>query len=259
MQERRAAKTRLYKQIVLQLQQDIVSGRLAPGDRLPAERDLAAQFGVSRASIREALSVLQSRGFIESRQGDGTIIRSTPDMALGAPLADQLARGAAIRNPLEVRSIFEPQTAYLAAERATEAEIELMADLIRTQESVIAAGGTGLEQDTAFHFAIARASHNDLIVTIVGHINEALRETREWSLRARGGSANSITHHHRILAAIVARDAAAARAAMAEHLADVQALALRWLNDRAVDLAIEPDQRGALSGVPATARGNGDA
>ncbi|HVA89054.1 MAG TPA: FadR/GntR family transcriptional regulator [Chloroflexota bacterium] len=240
MQARHILKTRLYEQIVLQLQQEILSGSLAPGDRLPPERDLAARFKVSRASIREALSVLQSRGFLESRQGGGTIIRATPDTELAAPLADQLARhGSAIRNPLEVRYIFEPQTAYLAAEHATEAEVAAIRDLVRAQESAVTAGGTGLEQDTAFHFAIAQASHNDLIVTIVSYINHALRETREWSLRARSGSANSLMHHHRIVTAIAGHDPAGAQAAMAEHLEDVQVMALRWLRERAVDLGPE--------------------
>ena len=227
MQQKHIAKARLFKQIVLQLQQDILSGRLMPGQRLPAERILAATFGVSRASIREALSALQSRGFIESRQGGGTMIRSTPSTGLGAPLADQLAHsGAATRNPLEVRAIFEPQTAYLAAQRATGAELAAMDDLVRTQEAVIAAGGIGIDEDTAFHFAVAQASHNDLIVTIVSHINEALRETREWSLRAESGTVDSLQHHRRILAAIMAHDPVAAQSAMAEHLESVQNLAL---------------------------------
>jgi GntR family transcriptional repressor for pyruvate dehydrogenase complex len=248
MQARHILKTRLYEHIVLQLQQEILSGRLAPGDRLPSERDLAARFNVSRASIREALSVLQSRGYIESRQGGGTIIRATPDTELAAPLADQLARhGPALRNPLEVRYIFEPQTAYLAAEHATAAEVAAMEDLVRAQESAVAAGGTGLEQDTAFHFAIARASHNDLIVTIVSYINHALRETREWSLRARSGSTNSIMHHHRIVTAIANRDPAGAQAAMAEHLEDVQMMALRWLRERTADLGPELDRHPLLS------------
>jgi GntR family transcriptional repressor for pyruvate dehydrogenase complex len=164
----------------------------------------------------------------------------TPGTSLGAPLADQLARsGAATRNPLEVRSIFEPQTAFLAAERATAAEIATLRDLIRAQEAVVAAGGLGIDEDTAFHFTVAQASHNDLIVTIVSHINEALRETREWSLRAESGTACSLQYHHRILAAIAARDAPAAQAAMAEHLKSVQSLALRWIRERAEDLALE--------------------
>lgn len=260
MQARHILKTRLYEQIVLQLQQEILSGRLAPGDRLPPERDLATRFKVSRASIREALSVLQSRGFIESRQGGGTIIRATADTELAAPLADQLARhGAAIRNPLEVRYIFEPQTAYLAAEHATDAEIATIEGLVRAQETAVAAGDTGLEQDTAFHFAIAQASHNDLIVTIISYINHALRETREWSLRARAGSANSLMHHHRILAAITAHDPAEAQTAMAEHLEDVQVMALRWLRERAVDLGPDFEQHPLLSRAK-TARSseNGD-
>jgi GntR family transcriptional repressor for pyruvate dehydrogenase complex len=259
MQARYILKTRLYEQIVLQLQQEILSGSLAPGDRLPPERDLAARFKVSRASIREALSVLQSRGFIESRQGGGTIIRATPDTELAAPLAEQLARhGAAIRNPLEVRYIFEPQTAYLAAENATESEVAAIGALVQTQKEAVEAGETGLEQDTAFHFAIARASHNDLIVTIITYINNALRETREWSLRARSGATTSLVHHQRILAAIANHDPAAAQTAMAEHLEEVQVMALRWLRERAMDLGPDLDQHPLLGRARGTAREAGD-
>lgn len=240
MQQRQLAKPRLYEQIVQHVEQEILSGALVPGERLPAERDLAAQFGVSRASIREALSALQSRGLIESRQGGGTVVRVTPDTSLSMPLADQFARsGVAIRNPLEVRAIFEPQTAALAAERATPAELATMRDLVRAQEVTVAAGRLGIDEDTAFHFAIAQASHNELIMTIVSHINEALRETREWSMRAESGTACSITYHRRILSAIEARDASAAQAAMAEHLRSVQDLALSWIRDRAADLSLQ--------------------
>lgn len=231
---RQITKTRIYEQIVLQLQQEILSGQIPPGARLPTERDLAAQFGVSRASIREALSVLQSRGLIESRQGDGTIVSASAGASLLVPLSKELARSrAAIMNPLEVRYMFEPQTAYLAAERASDAEIAAIADQLRAQEEVVARGGTGIDEDTAFHFAIARASHNDLIMAIVGHINTALRETREWSLRARSGTEGSIRHHHNILSAIAAHDAQAAQTAMAAHVEDVQVMALRWLQERA--------------------------
>ncbi len=231
---RHITKTRIYEQIVLQLQQEILSGQVRPGTRLPTERELASQFGVSRASIREALSVLQSRGLVESRQGDGTIVSSSANVDLVGSLAAQLARSrSAIMNPLEVRYMFEPQTAYLAAERAGDAEIAAMAERVQAQERVVAAGGTGIDEDTAFHFAIARASHNDLVMTIIGYINSALRETREWSLRARSGAERSIRHHHNILNAIAAHDAQAAQAAMAAHVEDVQVMALQWLRERA--------------------------
>jgi DNA-binding FadR family transcriptional regulator len=86
---------------------------------------------------------------------------------------------------------------------------------------------------------VAQASHNDLIVTIVSHINDALRETREWSLRAASGTTCSLQYHQRILAAIVAHDAGAAQTAMAEHLESVQHLALSWLKARTADLTPE--------------------
>jgi GntR family transcriptional repressor for pyruvate dehydrogenase complex len=146
-----------------------------------------------------------------------------------------------------VRAIFEPQTAALAAERATDSEIADMGELVALQERAVADGGTGLEQDTAFHFAIARATHNDLLVTIVSYINEALRETREWSLRAHSGTASSIRHHHCILAAIASHDAHTAQFAMADHLEDVKMMALRWLNERVVDLAPGAERGEAVS------------
>jgi GntR family transcriptional repressor for pyruvate dehydrogenase complex len=122
---------------------------------------------------------------------------------------------------------------------------------LAAQEAAIGGGGTGLEQDTAFHLAIAEAAHNDLLVTIVKYINHAIRETREWSLRARSGTTNSVAHHHHILAAIASHKPEAAQLAMAEHLEDVQVMALRWLRERAADLGPDLDRRPPL--VPARA------
>lgn len=237
-------RSRIYEQIVLQLQQEIMSGQTQPGTRLPTERELATQFGVSRASIREALSVLQSRGMVETRQGGGTVVCASSGTTLLGTLNDRLAEpNANITNPLEIRSMFEPQIAYLAAVRATNAEIGVMADWLHRQEEVVAAGSTGIDEDTAFHFAIARGAHNDLILVIIRHINDALRETREWSLRARTGAQRSIQQHHNILTAIAAHDAEAAEAAMAAHLQEVQVLAMRWLRERLDATQSSPDVR----------------
>ncbi len=111
-------RSRIYEQIVLQLQQEILSGQITVGTRLLTERELAAQFKVSPASIREALSVLQSRGLIETRQGGGTIVRASSDTSLFGSLSAHFAENsAALMNPLEVRYMVEPQIAYLATER----------------------------------------------------------------------------------------------------------------------------------------------
>jgi len=243
MPTRFVTRSRIYEQIVLQLQQEILSGQTPVGSRLPTERELAAQFKVSRASVREAFSVLQSRGLIETRQGGGTVVRASPDTNLLTSLTAHFAENsAALLNPLEVRYMFEPQTAYLAAERATDTEIGGIADCLSRQEAVVAAGGTGIDEDTAFHFAIARASHNNLILVIIHHINDALRESREWSLRARTGARRSIQHHHNILAAIAGHDALAAQTAMAAHLEDVQVMAVRWLRERGGTLPLATEE-----------------
>ena len=250
MATRFVTRSRIYEQIVLQLQQEILSGQTPVGTRLPTERELAAQFKVSRASIREAFSVLQSRGLIETRQGGGTVVRASADTNLFGSLAAHVAENsAALMNPLEVRYMVEPQIAYLATERATDTEIGVMADWLSRQEAVVAAGGTGIDEDTAFHFAIARAAHNNLILVIVHHINDALRESREWSLRARTGAQRSIHHHHNILAAIAGHDALAAQTAMAAHLEDVQVMAVRWLRERGEVLSPDTGETASVAGA----------
>src|SRR3972149_4308559 len=135
-------KARVSEDIVAQLKALIASGKLHTGDQLPSERDLAEQFKVSRASVREAIRALESMGLLEARQGHGTYVATSVE-ALVQPLAHAIAREEnAILDLFEVRRLLEPQLAALAAERATPQDLEELQDILEKQSHQVAEGGT---------------------------------------------------------------------------------------------------------------------
>jgi DNA-binding FadR family transcriptional regulator len=120
-------KTRVYEEIVVKVKHMIEKGRLHSGDQLPSERELAEVFNVSRSSVREALRSLETQGYLESRQGDGTYIARQPVESLVNPLATVIFSEKDGQMELfEMRRLIEPQLAYLAAERATPEEIVML-------------------------------------------------------------------------------------------------------------------------------------
>jgi DNA-binding FadR family transcriptional regulator len=219
--------TRIYQEIVRQIKTMVQEGRLKSGDRLPAERDLAERFKVSRASVREALRALQSMGLIEIRSGEGTFVREISVESLIEPLALViLTQREAVEELFEARRVLEPAIAGLAARRATEDEIQEMERILDGQAREVAAGRTGLAQDAAFHAAIASSAHNRAITRIVHALMDLLTQSREESLQAPGRPTRSHQDHRRILEAIRRRAASAAQIAMLEHLVAVEALVM---------------------------------
>src|SRR5437763_5938776 len=217
--------TRIYQEIVRQVKAMIAEGRLKSGDQLPPERDLAEKFVVSRTSVREALRALESLGLIEIRPGEGTFVRDVSVERLIEPLAlVMLSQREAIGELFEARRLLEPSIAAFAARRATPHDIEEMARILEEQAKEVAAGRTGLAQDAEFHSAIASAAHNRAISRLVHGIMDLLTQSREESLSTPGRPTRSHESHRQILAAISARDEAAAREAMLEHLRSVEAL-----------------------------------
>lgn len=212
----------LYQEIVEQLQESILAGELAPGEKLPTERELAQRFGVSRTTVRQALAALEARGLIESHVGSGTYLARSERSFSIAVLA-QLLDGARLRlaEALEVRAILEPAVARLAAERATDDDVAQMGEALAKMES----GRDPLEHDSAFHAAIAEAARNRLMRTMLQAITSRLRESRQLSLAAPGGLERSLDDHRAILAAIARHDSSGAEAAMREHIRHVEELA----------------------------------
>lgn len=217
---------RLYEEIVDQIKQLITGGELKPGDKLLSERELADKLQVSRVSVREAIRALEMLGFIEIRQGEGTFVRDVAADDVIRPLAMFLAveRGSLL-DMFEVRRIFETATAGLAAERATDDEVAQIGLLLEKMKDRIEHGDSekGEEYDAAYHYAVAEATHNNLLIKLLRTVHE------EWSRAVSAGSqqllldrANNapriIEQHTRVYEAIRAHDPATASQAMLEHV-----------------------------------------
>ncbi|MBI3988789.1 MAG: FadR family transcriptional regulator [candidate division NC10 bacterium] len=215
-------KTKVYKGIVLQLRNLIAEGKLKPGDQLPPERELSETFQVSRASVREAIRALESLGLVESRQGEGTYVVDNVQILLQRLAGDLLEEQDALLEIFEARKILEPEIAAFAAKRATPLEIQEMANILERQAQEIARGGTGVEEDTAFHSALARAAKNMLLLRLTDAIVDSLRKSRERSLQTGDRPVRSLAGHREILEAIKAQDTGWARRATLRHLEEIE-------------------------------------
>jgi GntR family transcriptional repressor for pyruvate dehydrogenase complex len=220
---RQVRKTKVYHEIVDQIKGLITEGRIKPGDRLPPERELADLFKASRNSVRDAIRVLELMGLIESRQGDGTYVRTVSANDLTEPLALCLLQSRTqMRELWEVRRILEPALAESAAARITEEELADLESVLDVQRSKVEAGFIALEEDAAFHQGIAEAAHNGVMLRVMDTLVDLLRQSRERSLQQRGRPLYSHAGHVRILAALGRRDPAAARAEMLQHLREIE-------------------------------------
>lgn len=163
--------TKVYEQVIEQIKGMIADGTLKKGDKLPSERDLAEQLGISRASIREAIRSLEIIGLIESRQGEGNFIRSSFENSLLEPLSIMfMLNEGKVQEIFELRKVIEIETAALAAKQITDEELDHMLDLINKMKS-----SDNEEErvtyDTKFHYKIAQASRNFLIVNILNTVS----------------------------------------------------------------------------------------
>jgi len=215
---------RLYEQIVEQIEQRIVSGALKVGDQLPAERELAIQFGVSRTAVREAVKSLRQKGLVEIAPGRGTFIadRTTRAMRHSLDFITKIGAKDGSKNLAEVRAILEPEIAALAATRATEKFLTAMRDAIATMDTSLDDADRYIQADLDFHLALAQATRNNLIPALIDPIVDLLREQRKNIFEGVGASKRGQTYHKRILAAVERHDVDAARQAMREHLRQVR-------------------------------------
>jgi GntR family transcriptional repressor for pyruvate dehydrogenase complex len=218
-------KTRVYEEIVVKVKHMIEKGRLNSGDQLPSERELAEVFNVSRSSVREALRSLETQGYLESRQGDGTYIARQPLESLVNPLATVIFTEKDGQIELfEMRRLIEPQLAFLAAERATPEEIVMLGKALELQENAFAQGESGTEVDKAFHYILAKAAKNKVLLRIIDNIMDLLAESRDKYLQVEGRPERSLARHREILNAIKSGDKELAARVMQEHLEDIEVI-----------------------------------
>ena len=221
---------RRYEQVAEQIQRLIASGALRPGDRLPPERELAEKFGVGRSSLRDAIRTLEVMGIVESRHGSGTVVRDLSTDALVVPLASVLAeKRGLVAELLDVRRMIEPALAARAAANATEEELSRLDDILRRQDEKVRRGEPSIEEDSEFHYAIALAARNSVVLRVLDVLMDLLRESRARSLQVPGRPERSCAGHRRILRAIKRRDGAAAEAAVRKHLKEIEDIVVQKL------------------------------
>ena len=220
-------KHKLYDQVAHKLEQFILD-ELEPGDKLPSERELAELCKVSRSSIRDAIRRLELLGLVEPRQGAGTIVREFSTDALAKSLASILVgKRRQVAELLEVRLMLEPAIAARAATNVTPEQLAQMTELISRQGEKAARGELAIEEDSQFHYAIAKAADNSVVLRIVDTLIDLLRGTREQTLQVNRRPEKSYAGHRRILRALEQGDAAAAEAAMRRHLEEITKLVLK--------------------------------
>jgi GntR family transcriptional repressor for pyruvate dehydrogenase complex len=215
---------RLYEQIVQQIEDSILKGDLKAGAQLPAERDLAHQFGVSRTAVREAMKTLREKGLVEAYAGRGTFVTSGTARSMRQTL-DRVMRGGPSEGAVqlvEVREILEPEIAALAAQRSDEEARSAMRESIAAMDAARLDAEAFIEGDLDFHLALAEAAANPLILSLIDSIVGLLREQRMRTYYVEGGAERGQYHHKRIMEAIDHRDPQGAREAMRAHLRQVR-------------------------------------
>ena len=205
----------------------IVSGTLRAGDRLPKEADLAAELGLSRSSLREAVRALSLMNILDVRQGDGTYVTSLePTLLLEAlSFIVDFHRDATVLELLAVRRILEPAATAMAAERATEAELEELGKLLDSLGESPSADEL-VANDLEFHRRIVACSGNSVLSSLVETMSAPTTRARVWrGLTQAGAWERTLAEHRAILHAMVLRDAEAARSWSTVHIASVE----QWL------------------------------
>ncbi len=197
----------------------IHAGTLRPGDRLPPERALAEEYGVSRTAIREALRSMEMMGCVESRVGEGTFIKAPSLSNIVDPFSMVLAQNRQLGSELiEVRLILETEVAALAARRRTQQQLRALEATLQDMEQDIAAGGVGLEADESFHSILAQAAGNDALNVMLDMCAGMLSRTRPITQAIKGVPKMTLKDHTAICNAVRAQDEKAARRLMRMHL-----------------------------------------
>lgn len=218
-------KRRAYEDIVRQIRNLIEVGKLKKGDQLPTERELTDTFKVSRATVREAIRILESMRLVESRQGDGTYVLASSEEALVQPLAAALfSEKDDLIDIFYIRKVIEPYVAQLAAGNATRGEIDELEKLINEQERSIGDNKNIIKIDSAFHGLLARMAKNRVLERLLLALVDLLAESRERYLQNDERAKESLKGHKEVLSAIKNGNCAAARLAMIRHLESIERL-----------------------------------
>lgn len=213
---------KVYEQVIEELKQMIISGKLKRGDRLPSERDLVEQLKVSRTSIREAIRALQIIGLVECRRGGGNYIKESFEHSLVEPLSITfMLQNSKSMEILELRRVVEVETAALAAEKIGDRELKDLEAIIK-QLKESSDEEINAKLDKEFHYKIANASGNFLIISVLNAISSLMdffiKDARQIILRDKKNRELLIKHHEDLYKALLERDRSKAAETMRKHL-----------------------------------------
>jgi len=229
------ASDRLVDRIANEIQSVIAARQLSPGTKLPPERELCEQMGVSRTALREAVRMLVSRGLLEIRPGSGTTVRKITSDQISEPLAMLIRTHDQTITPdhmHDVRSILEVAIARMAAVNATETDIADLKAIIEQMEKPRIRPAEFAAKDAHLHRRIAEASHNGLLVVLLDSIRDVMQEIRSRVHRYSGLAEIVNPDHRRIVERLAAHDPEGAAAAMQAHLDHAKAVQRKVLKGK---------------------------
>ena len=230
-----------------------------PGDKLPSERDLAAEFGMSRGAVREALIRLDTLRIVESRPKSGIYLqpygaeRSIEAMVLFAETNTPLS-AAEVAQSVELRSVLESEALRLACLRRNDDDLARLRQILQQSEAAIEEGASLADLDAEFHKAIVAATHNDVLLRFINVFYLMSRKRRAVYFDARAQSQRSHAQHLQLYQAIEAQDAEAGRQILRRHLKGVDAYFRMFFADVATDAARPVASRRARASRPAARR-----
>jgi len=214
---------RLSEKVAFQLKKAIAEGIFKVGDRIPPERELAQEMGVSRPSVREAIQQLELQGILETVHGGGSVVRNIAEQEIQKPMEVFLGHDRRkVVELTEVRALMETWAAKRAAENRTEEELQRMQSCLEEMERDLEKGRIRPEVDVQFHTEIAAAAHNTIFVHVLSSVHQlisySIRIHREEVFVTRESQKKIFNHHLKIFKAIQKMDSRSSEAAMNEHL-----------------------------------------
>jgi len=220
------SKSKIPQQIAEHIINLISKGSLKPGDKLPSEKQLEEMFGVSRPSVREALSALSMGEIIEMRHGEGSFVRDIDFNTYIHPLAIKaFIKSGSVYELLETRILIEGEIAALAASRGTEEDACCLKNELKRMEKEIKLGRLAVELDLDFHLCLAKAAKNNYLLEIIKCLSEPIHNcqkyTRQYSRLLPGQPQEVLEQHFRIVDAVFQKKPGEAKAAMVNHLEKV--------------------------------------
>ncbi|WP_102347954.1 FadR/GntR family transcriptional regulator [Bacillus sp. Marseille-P3661] len=218
---------RIYQEIIDRIKESIESGELSSGDKLPSERALAEMLGVSRTSVKEAISALETAGVVNIRPGVGVFVAEQ----YGTELLNKFStiideKNADLIQLIELRQAIEGDAAYYAAKRITLVQKDKLATIFHKLVEAERKGELAVEEDLQFHLAIVEAAHNPLMLNVMNIISDKLvrelTKNREQSILNFRLNKEVMEEHRRIYKAIIEQDPLAARQNMWAHLKGIK-------------------------------------